>query len=285
MASLYQVKVKAIDIENKSVLLTIDSIHPDAMYFTDNLAFALRLLHDSATGDSPIAKSFDAHCLFDDNWLTQNTKGYISKSELREVKTPEIETIKTDGKESFWFGETDEASATLFVQFTSNLWLRHLSAGSSWKSTAYPSEVDFLDRAPIDPSTDTSAFSDDYGNSGGWISVKSHTLKPSESSWPDEVFIPIYTEKSYRRISKISGAELTKAKFDELLFKTVFALDRNGFKSFGILVPKDGRYGILGFSKGGYSGSYFDPADVLTFGAAEFNANDTSKAVKFAVEA
>ncbi|MFC3157974.1 hypothetical protein SAMN05443633_104317 [Chryseobacterium arachidis] len=284
MASLYNAKVKSIDAENKIVVLDLDTIHPDAMYFSNNLAFALRLIHDAALGDSPIAKSFDAYCLFDKNWLKDNTKGYISKCELDEVRAPEVTEIMNDGKESYWRGETSHAHATMTIHFTSHWWMKHLNPKSNWKCTAYPADVDFIDRAPIDPSHEGSDFSEDYKNSGGWVLVKSDTLRGAESFWTEEMFIPIYTEKSYRRINKLSGADLNKSTLDALLYKTVFSLGRNGFKNFGVFVPADeNRYGIISFSKGGYSGAYYEIADLLTLGASEFNINDSTKAVRFEV--
>lgn len=282
MASLYNAKVKAIDAENKTVVLDVHTIHPDAMYFSNNLAFALRLIHDAALGDSPIAKSFDVYCLFDNNWLRDNTKGYISKCELNEVRAPEVAEILNNGIGSYWRGETDHASATITVHFTSLLWMKHLNPKSNWKSTAYPADVDFIDRAPIDPSKEISDFSDDYANSGGWLSVKSETLRQAESFWPEEMFIPIYTEKSYRRINKLAGADLNKPTLDALLYKTVFSLGRDGCKNFGVLVPADEeRYGIISFCKGGRSAAYYKIQDLLTLGASEFNINDSTKAVRF----
>ncbi|WP_347067627.1 hypothetical protein [Flavobacterium sp. WV_118_3] len=52
MAYLYDVKVKSIDVANKIAILDIDTIHPDAMYFSNNLAFAIRLIRDAALGAS-----------------------------------------------------------------------------------------------------------------------------------------------------------------------------------------------------------------------------------------
>lgn len=282
MASLYNVKVKSIDVENKIVVLNLETIHPDAMYFSNNLAFALRLIHNAALGDSPIAKNFDVYCLFDKNWLKDNTKGYISKCELNEVRSPEVAEIMNNGQESYWRGESNHASATMTIHFTSHLWMKHLNPKSNWQSTAYPADVDFIDRTPVDPSEDSPDFSDDYLNSGGWILAKSFTLNGSESFWPEEVFIPIYTEKSYRRINKLAGADLNKSTLDALLYKTVFSLGRNGSKNFGILVPSyENRYGIVSFSKGGHSGAYYEIQDLLTLGASEFNINDSTKAIRF----
>lgn len=282
MAYLYDVKVKSIDVANKIAILDIDTIHPDAMYFSNNLAFAIRLIRDAALGDSPIAKSFDMNCLFDNNWLKENVRGYITKCELNAVRSSGDTEIKNNGKEAYWRGETDNASATLTVHFASSLWMQHLNTKSNWRSSAYPAAVEFVDRAPIDPSNEMSDFSDDYVNSGGWILVKSETLKNTDSLWPKEVFIPIYTEKSYRRSTKLSGADLNKSTLEELLFKTVFALGRNGIKTFGILVPRgDDYYSVISFSNGGYSESGYKIPDLLTLGASEFNVNDSAKAVRF----
>ncbi|MFC5875861.1 hypothetical protein ACFP3I_25310 [Chryseobacterium arachidis] len=77
---------------------------------------------------------------------------------------------------------------------------------------------------------------------------------------------------------------MNKSTLDALLYKTVFSLGRNGFKNFGVFVPADeNRYGIISFSKGGYSGAYYEIADLLTLGASEFNINDSTKAVRFEV--
>lgn len=282
MASLYEIKISAIDHARKTAVLNLRTIHPDAMYFSNNLGFVIRLIHDAAAGDSAIAKSFDAHCLFDDNWLRDNAKGYIARCELNEVRSPDVVQIMNNGKESYWRGDTDHASATMTVHFASPLWMQHLNAGSVWRSTAYPSDVVFADREPVDPANEAPQFSDDHQNSGGWLSVKSETLKNAESSWPETIFIPIYTEKSYRRKSKLAGASLNKAALDALLFQTVFALGRDGFKNFGVLVPQQpDRYGVISFSKGGYAAAYYDTESLLTLGPAEFDMNDGTKAVKF----
>ncbi len=284
MAQLYEVKVKAIDFDAKTAVINVETIHPDALFFSDNLAFALRLVYDAAQGDSPIARNFDANCLFDDDWIGKNAKGYITKCELNEVRSSDDPKIKTSGNESYWFGENGHASATMTITFASGLWMKHLNAKSVWRSTAYPADVDFADREPIDPANDKPDFSSDYANSGGWLLVKSAELKESEKSWPNEIFVPIYTEKSYRRATKLAGADLNKQALDDLLFQTVFSLDRNGFKNFGILTPQsDDRYSVISYSKGGYSWSSFGIQDLLTFGPAEFNTNDDAKAERFSL--
>jgi len=281
MALLYNVKIKTLDLEDKSIVVNIDSIHPDAMYFSNNLAFAIRLIHDAAIGTSPIAKSIDLGSLSNEQWMKQKVKGYISSCELIEVRTPGIAEIKNDGKDSYWYGETDQASATIVIHFTDQIWMQHLSANSNWKSTAYPMEGDFMECAPIGlPSENDSSFSDNYAASGGWITVKSEILDDYNTSWPMLVYIPKYTEKSYRRVNKSAQKDLTQSIMNELLFKTVFVLTKAGFKCFGILVPIDDTYRVVTLSTGGCSFAGFGLSDILTIGTSEFNIDDDTKVIK-----
>ncbi|MFC5875860.1 hypothetical protein ACFP3I_25305 [Chryseobacterium arachidis] len=190
MASLYNAKVKSIDAENKIVVLDLDTIHPDAMYFSNNLAFALRLIHDAALGDSPIAKSFDAYCLFDKNWLKDNTKGYISKCELDEVRAPEVTEIMNDGKESYWRGENKPRPCYNDDSFYKSLVDETPESKVELEMYSLSCRRGFYRSCSIDPSHEGSDFSEDYKNSGGWVLVKSDTLRGAESFWTEEMFYP-----------------------------------------------------------------------------------------------
>lgn len=282
MASLYNVKIRSIDVENKSITVNIEAIHPDAMYFSTNLGFAIRLIHDSATGNSAIAKKIDTASLFSKDWMKQNVKGFISGCELIEIKTSGNPEIKNNGSDSYWFDEeAKNASATLRIQFTNTDWFGHLSNNSMWKSTAYPADVDFIACPAVYPSSAGGLFSDDYDNSGGWELVNAETLPNYISSWPKNIHIPKYSEKSYNRTNKLSGNDITSEIINSWLFKTVFVLRRNGFKTFGLLVPQKEQFGVLSINTTGHSSSFFEIQDILTIGLSEFDLSDSSKATVF----
>lgn len=282
MASLYNVKIRSIDVENKSITVNIEAIHPDAMYFSTNLGFAIRLIHDSATGNSAIAKKIDTASLFSKDWMKQNVKGFISGCELIEIKTSGNPEIKNNGSDSYWSDEeAKNASATLRIQFTNTAWFEHLSNNSMWKSTAYPADVDFIACPAVHPSSAGGLFSDDYDNSGGWELVNAETLPNYIISWPKNIHIPKYSEKSYNRINKLSGNDITSEIINSWLFKTVFVLRRNGFKTFGLLVPQKEQFGVLSINTTGHSSSFFEIQDILTIGLSEFDLSDSSKATVF----
>lgn len=282
MASLYNVKIKSIDTENKSVTLNIETIHPDAMYFSNNLGFAIRLIYDSATGNSAIAKKIDTASLFSKDWMKQNVKGFISGCELIEIKTSGNPQIKTKGSDSYWYDEeAKNASAAIIIHFTNAAWFEHLSNNSIWKSTAYPADVDFIACPVVNPSSVGDLFSDDYENSDGWELVNAETLPNYISSWPKTIHIPKYSEKSYTRTNKLSGKDITPEIINSFLFKTVFVLTRSGFKTFGLLVPQKERFGVLRITTTVHSAAFFEIQDILTIGLSEFDLSDSAKATVF----
>lgn len=276
MAILYKVSVQSIDLENKTIALELDAVHPDAMYFSDNIGFALRLLHDSAPIDSALAKIVDQGTLRNEEWLKNNAKGIIAQCELMEVRAPEVVPTKNNGKYAYWQGETKQSSASLKITATDKTWIAHLTNQSAWGSTAYDTEVDYQAREPI--ASTSEEFSSDLINSGGWIAIESNTIDGYSAEWPKHIYVPRYSQKSYRRADKISHKDLTRDLMSAMLFKTVFTLDRNGTKSFGILIPAEARYGVLLLTSTGKRGNYFDLDHILAIGIAEFNTNDSLKA-------
>lgn len=268
-------------------MLNVEAIHPDAMYFSDNLGFAIRLIHDSATGSSAIAKKIDTNSLFNKQWMSQYVKGFISGCKLIEVQTSGNPEIKNNGGDSSWYDdEAEDATATLQIQFTNAAWFEHLSNKSTWKSTAYPAEADvnFMECPPVNPSSEDGEFSDDYKNSGGWVAIKPQIIPDYNeytNSWPEMVYIPKYSQKSYRRANKLTGTDLTPETMNALLYKTVFVLTRLGIKTFGILIPQEERYGILRITTTGRGTSFFNISDIFTIGLAEFNIADNTKAITF----
>ncbi|RZJ74389.1 MAG: hypothetical protein EOO45_08670 [Flavobacterium sp.] len=281
MASLYQVKVISINQEDKSLTLDINSFHPDALYFSDNLGFAMRLLHDSATGTSALGKAIDPACLFNKYWLAQNVKGFISGCELMEVHSADDTEIKYNGKYHYWRAEAGQPGAKVRIKVTDSAWLSHLSANSQWKSSAYDAEVDYVSRETIAPKSEEGVFSQDYQNSGGWIAINPEVLDFDTKSWPKQVYLPKYSVKSYRRADKMTQNDLSPAVIGQLLFKTVFVLTRSGNKAFGLFFPVDGKFGVMQFLNTGRSGAFFELSEIVTFGVAEFNVNDDTKVIVF----
>ncbi|WP_420571585.1 hypothetical protein [Kordia sp.] len=277
MAILYKVKVDTISIETKTLIVQIESFHPDAMNFSENLGFAMKILYDSAKSKSTLSKFIDHECTMSETWMQNNVKGFISNCKLIEVRTPEIEELMDNGSYLYWFGETNQANAKISITVTNTAWIEHLSIASNWGSTAYDTVVDYKDREPINPVIDANSFSVDYKNSGGWIPVNGQSIKEYSSSWP-VLYMPKYSEKSYRRIRKISYKNLTPKIIEELLFKTVFILERTGNKYFGTLVPYGENFGMLYLKSDQEADFYLKyKADIVTIGIAEFNTNDPAK--------
>lgn len=278
MAILYQVSVVSINAKKNTLELLIQSAHPDAMYFSENLGFAIRLLRDSATGSAPIAKAIDNNCLWDEAWMKNNVTGFITECKLLEVRAPEPVVLKHNGAYAYWSGEVKQSSAILSITLTHSAWFAHLSLNASWGSTAYDTEVDYISCKPIAPDIADKGFSQDYSQSGGWVAMNAKTLDGYLKTWPEEIYIHHYSQKSYNRATKISHKELSFELMNELLFKTVFILTRIGTKSFGTLVTHENGYGILTVSPSGkVSCGYVNMKEILTIGLAEFDLDDSAK--------
>jgi len=274
MALLYNVKIKNLDRQTKSIIVIIESIHPDALYFSDNLGFAIRLLHDSALGDSPLANAIDDASLFNQDWMQNNVRAFIESCKLLEIIKPSGAAIQHNGSYSFWRGEVSQASAVMQINFTSKKWFDHLNLFSNWKSTAYDLEVDYKPFENIGNNMSES-FSMDYQNSGGWIMMPTEKFPNYTADLPTQVYLPKYSLKSYRKANKIVAKDINSDLISNLLFKTVYILKQNKEQAFGILLPYEDKFWVMNLRKNGHSGAFFTISELITISEAEFNQNDS----------
>lgn len=274
MALLYNVKIKNLDIQTKSIIVIIESIHPDALYFSDNLGFAIRLLHDSALGDSPLANAIDDASLFSQDWMQNNVRAFIESCKLLEIIKPSGAAIQHNGSYSFWRGEVAQASVVMQINFTSEKWFDHLNLFSNWKSTAYDLEVDYKPFENIANNLSES-FSMDYENSGGWIMMPTKKFPNYTADLPTQVYLPKYSLKSYRKANKIVAKDINSDLISNLLFKTVYILKQNREQAFGILLPYEDKFWVMNLRKNGHSGAFFTISELFTISEAEFNQNDS----------
>ena len=273
MALLYNAKIKMLDKEKKSITVLIESIHPDALYFSDNLGFAMRLVHDSASGDSPLGKAVDYDCLLNKEWMLNNVKGIISSAKLLEIIHPKQATIVHKPDYSLWRGEVEQAIALLEINFTHDNWLSHLSPHSQWKSTAYDLEVDYKAFDNNSLVLDES-ISMDYKNSGGWLLIPSDNLLDNSINLPTQLYVPKYSAKSYIKATKFTVKDINSDLLAGLLYKTVYILTRNTNKAFGVLLPYEDKFCVVNIKNSGYSRAFFTMPELFTICEAAFNQND-----------
>lgn len=274
MAHLYNVKIKSLDRETKSITVLVESIHPDAIYFSDNLGFSIRLLYDSVLGNSLLSNSIDNACLFNKDWMQHNVRAFIESSQLLEIVNPSGEVIKYNGSYSFWTGEVKQASVLLQINCTNENWIKHLTPQSSWKSSAYDLEVDFK---AIENKSENSeeAYSSDYENSGGWLLIPTTNFFPNTDNLPAQVYYPKFSIKSYRKANKFSANEIDFELMEKLLYKTVYILTRNRATQFGILLPYQDQFCVKNIRSNGHSNLFFKISEIFTINETEFNKNDS----------
>jgi hypothetical protein len=274
MALLYNVKIKTFDREKKSITVIMENIHPDAIYFSDNLGFAIRLMYDSTLGDSNLAKAIDHNCLLNKDWMQNNVKAFISSSKLLQILIPNGAEIIQNGTYSFWRGDMKQAVALLEINFTSENWFHHLTIDSNWKSTAYDLQVDYKSFENSSINTGES-FSMDYENSGGWLLMPTKDFFDKNINIPSQVYVPKYSLKSYRKANKFSAKDINSDLMTNLLFKTVYILTRKTEKAFGVLLPYEDKFCVINIRKNGSSRVFFTISELFTISESEFNQNDS----------
>ncbi len=169
MAALWEVIVT--DLNDSELSLQVDQVHPDAGFFSREIPFALRMLHEpgwkfgasfnyEALGE--LNEKIDRDQIQDEDWLKAKGAEFISKVEVRiereavdEEKLTErlkqqlgffgsLESLSEAERsqlaghyDAFWANPDQLPRAHYRVQATSPQWLNHLTVGQRWRSAAY----------------------------------------------------------------------------------------------------------------------------------------------------
>jgi hypothetical protein len=153
-------RVRATDKTERSVMLEVKVMHPDANHLPEDPSGALMLLLDDAPGTSVLAQEVSVDDAMDDVWLQKYVRGFVSSVQV----TIESGTAGYGDDESPPDDETEaEEEARLerrraswlkgryAISVTDPAWVEHLAVGKEWDSRAFAAGYDYDDCAPIRP--------------------------------------------------------------------------------------------------------------------------------------
>ena len=133
------------------VSLAIRVVHPDAMYLTDDLSFALMVLREGAEDTDPLGREVSYEDAMDGGWLRRWARGFVRSATLRDLENELPEGAERDHEHPYWDDPGGWLRGTLDVEVTHPSWVSHLKKGAEFPSRAFESASEYDACEPIAP--------------------------------------------------------------------------------------------------------------------------------------
>jgi hypothetical protein len=205
-------RVRATDKSERSVMLEVKVVHPDANHLPEDPSFALMLLLDDAPGTSVLAQEVSVDDAMDDVWLQKYVRGFVSSVQVTiesgtagygdDESPPDDETeaeeeARLERRRASWL------TGRYAISVTDPAWVEHLAVGKEWDSRAFAAGYDYDDCAPIRPGR----VDPDAASPEGflWIPRELWADMNPPAGTPRLVPIPAYGVGAYRAIEPRTG--------------------------------------------------------------------------------
>ncbi|MCI5056487.1 MAG: ankyrin repeat domain-containing protein [Flavobacteriales bacterium] len=277
MSTLYEVIAEKIDRKSKKVTLHVQVVHPDAMYISSSVGFALHLIANDTYEGYALGKELDVNNLVDSNWMQKYTKGYIKSCKVLELNNEPPQKALDDYDHSYWNKPEGWLKGKLEITVTNKVWIEHLFEGTEWDSAAYDPCHEYDKCEPVHPNSEveTKNLTADYNNSKGWIPIPKFLLSEYPKHLQEKyVFMPRYSAKAYDTMELAKGITIQAELLAKYHGKTVI-LDAGYSGGLGLCIynPVEENIFFNVINSGSSSYGNIDIDEMTSIGLAGFDEN------------
>ncbi|MDC7232906.1 MAG: tetratricopeptide repeat protein [Spirochaetales bacterium] len=234
-----------------SLILGIESIHPDSGPVPETPGFALMLLMDNM-GDGPLSKEVSHDNVYNQEWVSQNARGFV----LRANMLPDNGGFR--------------------IRTTAPEWCAHISDGDCWETAAFNPARSYKRCDPVSPRKAPVSLEVDFTRSEGFIPIPTDMLFniPVPPDLSPMSYLPRYALPAYEIVDKLEGAELEEFDFSAWVGYPLIWYDRYDRKEIGLLIALEkGRLVLASYSGSSQGRQWSEPADLKWIGRAAFTGD------------